>query len=157
MKTHEKIHLSVLTLLIFTIGAATGYPLGYFRAQRHHFPDLKWTKDLNEGISVVKLMEVKNGRLRGEISGEKTRVAYSAENILTVEPGEAFEIPLHEINLNTYYQARHLPKGTLFIASKNGKYYYSVFDKQAFSIAEKNRLYFSDAEKAEAAGYLKKE
>ena len=76
------------------------------------------------------------------------------EHILNLEPGDSFEIPIYQVKLEQYYSARDLPDGMQYIASKQGKYYYSVLNPKAFSITPKNRLHFTTKEEAEKMGYL---
>ena len=151
-----KINLTISIALILSVGLTAGYAIGYFRATRNHFPEIRFVNEINPGTTTIKLMEVKNGKLYGQISGQDGRVAYSPNDILTIKEGGEFEIPLNAIDLKTYYQANNLPQDVQFIASKQGKYYYSVLDKRAFNISNKNRLYFSLAEEAEEKGYRKK-
>ncbi len=101
-------------------------------------------------------MEVKNGKLYGEVTGQTARIAYSTDGITDVRPEEKFEIPINQISLKNYYQARDIPENAQFVASKSGKYYYSVFDKKAFNLKPSNRLYFSSTSEAEKMGYMKK-
>lgn len=98
-------------------------------------------------------MEVKNGVLKGRISGQRSRIAYSANDILEIEPEESFEIPLKNIRLKDFYAYEDLPEGTQFISSKNGKYYYSILDSRAFNISKANRLHFQNRHEAENAGF----
>ena len=156
MNLQEKIHNLTLIIFILLIGISIGYSIGYFRAKQNQFPQIKIIEDINNKISTIKLLEVKNGEIKGEISGAKARIAFSADNIIDLLPGESFEIPLKKIKLSYFYQARNLPKNILFIASKKGKYYYSVFNKSAFNITGKNRVYFKSDEEALKAGYIKK-
>ena len=138
------------------IGLVAGYTMGYFRATKNNFPEIKIVDEINPGITTIKLMEVRNGKLYGKISGREARLAFSSDDILELEKESEFEIPLSAINLKTYYQANSLPENAQFVASKQGKYYYSVFDKRAFSISSKNRIYFSNTTEAEKMGYIKK-
>lgn len=142
------------SILILTIGISIGYSLGYFQAVRASFLDIKEIPDTNPQIAIIKLLEVKNGQLIGEIAGQKVRLAYSTKNIEDIEPDGKFSIPLNGITLGQYYSAESLPKGTQFIASSQGKYYYSVLDPKSFSITPKNRVYFTDGAQAEKRGYL---
>lgn len=152
----QYIHLVISIILILSVGIATGITTGYYLAYSKSFPELKIVEEVNSGISTIKLLEVKNGELIGKISGRRTRIAYSPENILELEPESDFTIPLSGIHLSEYYQASDLPENTLFIASSKGKYYYSIFDKRAFNITEDNRLYFTNKEEAEQSGFLAK-
>ena len=113
-------------------------------------------EDINQGTATVKLMEMKNGKLLGEIVGQNTRIAYSSNNIINLNVGDEFEIPINQINLQSYYRAQDIPDDAQFISSSKGKYYYSIFDKRALNISQKNRIYFSNSDEAEKMGYLKK-
>lgn len=152
----QHINITITLTLILTIGLLTGYTVGYYRAAKNNFPEIEFVDEINTGIPTIKLMEVRSGKLIGEIVGQKTRIAYSPDDIVDLDIGEKFEILLNEINLQTYYKTDVIPEDAQFIASKNGKYYYSVFDKRALNLSEKNRIYFSNASEAEKMGYLKK-
>lgn len=147
-------HLIISAVLILFIGGLTGYTVGFVRASVQRFPEFQIVEDINEGVATLKFLEVKNGELFGETAGRPFRLAYSPNDILELEPETRFSIPLDQIDLKTYYQANDLPAGTKFIASRKGKYYYSVNDKRAFMISEKNRIYFQSKEAAERQGYL---
>lgn len=152
----QTLNLITSATLILFIGLTAGYSMGYFRRTRNNFPQTQFINEINEGVVTIKLMEVKNGKIYGEIEGKKGRIAYNSNNIITIQEGESFEIPINEINLKNYYQAKNLPEKAQFIASKQGKYYYSIFDKSALNIIEKNRIYFSSESEAEKMGYFKK-
>ncbi|MBN1258809.1 hypothetical protein JXA05_03565 [Candidatus Peregrinibacteria bacterium] len=141
--------------LIFLIGLFSGYGTGYFHAIRKSFPEIRPIDDVNPGIATVKLMEVKNGYLVGRISGKKTRLAYRPDGIMDMEPEQEFKIPVGQISLKDYYAAENVPQDAQFIASSNGKYYYSILSKKAWSISPANRVFFKSSREAETAGYLK--
>ena len=152
----QQINLITSITLILTIGLVTGYTVGYFRATRNHFPEIKIVDEVNPGIATVKLMQMKNGKLYGEVVGRKARLVYSADGILELDEEEKFEIPLNDIHLKYYYQTQDIPENAQFVASQKGKYYYSLFDKRALNISQKNRIYFSNTTEAEKMGYIKK-
>ncbi|MBI5412520.1 hypothetical protein HZA43_05140 [Candidatus Peregrinibacteria bacterium] len=159
MKKSEKpwLNMSIAAILLFLIGGLTGYGIGFFRAQQAVFPEIKAVPDINPGVAMIQLLEVKNGELKGRVSDKKVRIAYSPDNILDRENRETFSIPLSQITLNKFFTQNTVPEGALYVASSQGEYYYSVLDKQAFSIAPKNRLFFGSAAEAEGNGYrLKK-
>lgn len=150
----ELISTILSATLILVIGLTSGFSLGYFRSAQAAFPDFKEVEDLNPGIATIQFLKLEGGKLKGEIIGQKARLAYSTEHIFDLEPGEPFEIPINEVSLYQYYSARDLPEGTQYIASKSGKYYYSVLSPKAFGITPKNRRHFSTKEEAERMGYL---
>jgi hypothetical protein len=156
MPKKDLIHTLSAACLILAIGLTTGFSLGHYRAARAAFPQMREMTDLNPGIATIKFLKLENGLLKGEIAGADARLAYDTEHILSLEPGDVFEIPVYQVSLYQYYSARDLPEGINYIASKNGKYYYSVLNARAFSLTPKNRLYFKTAQEAEKAGYLPK-
>lgn len=139
-------HLNLITsiTIILLIGLVSGYTLGYFRGKQSIFPKIKTIGEINEGVTTIKLTEVRNGKLYGQIDGRRGRIAYSSEDIIELKEGENFEIPLNQIQLKSYYQATDLPENTRYIASKSGKYYYSIFDKKAFNLSLKKQNLFSN-------------
>ena len=153
----QTIHIILSIILILNIGFFGGYLFGYKNAQKKYFPDIQKVEDVNPGITTVHLIKVQNGILEGKIMGRKGRIVYRPEDILELDKGDDFSIPLNDIQMiDNFYVSENLPDNTLFIASKNGKYYYSILDKQAFSITPKNRLYFNSSQEAEKAGYQSK-
>ena len=144
----------VLSAIILAIGLSSGYAMGYFSASKAGFPVIQQVTDMNPGISTIKFLKLENGLLKGEVVGKRARLAHSPESIRDVHPGESFEIPIYSVNLGQYYTARDLPEGMQYIASRQGKYYYSVLDPKAFRITPKNRVYFSQKTEAEKMGYL---
>ncbi|MBU0667507.1 hypothetical protein KJ835_00135 [Patescibacteria group bacterium] len=154
MSKKELINLISSIILILSIGLVSGYSLGYYRAAQAAFPGMTEVADINPEIATIRFLKFENGMLKGEIAGQKARLAYSPEGVLDLEPGQSFEIPAAGITLYQYYSVRDLPEGTQFIASKSGKYYYSVLNPKAFGITPKNRLYFKTEEEAEKIGFL---
>lgn len=156
MTKPQTINIIIYAILILTLGLISGYALGYYRASVNSFPEIKLTEEVNPEITTIKLMEVKNGMLKGEIAGDDIRIAYSADRISDFAPGDSFEIPLNSINLKSYYKTESIPDWAMYAASKSGKYYYSVFDKRAYNLSQTNIIYFKNAADAEKMGYAKK-
>lgn len=154
MGKKELIGIISSSILILLTGVGIGYSLGYFQAVQASFPKIQEAADQNPGIATLRLLEVKNGQLTGEVVGQKARLAYSVKDILSLEPDATFSIPINGITLGQYYSATDLPEGTQFIASRQGKYYYSVLDPKSFGITPKNRVYFKEGAEAEKMGYL---
>jgi hypothetical protein len=154
MNKKDLINIIISISLILSIGLTTGYTIGYFFATIKKFPEIRTIGEINPGVATIKLLEVKNGQLIGKVSGRNARLAYSPDDILELGVDSDFEIPLYKINLKDYYVADTIPDNAQFIASSQGKYYYSILDKRAFNIKESNRLYFSNSKDAEQKGYL---
>lgn len=156
MKKSEIFHLAVSGALMLSIGGLTGYSLGYFQAKTASFPAIKTVDDINEGITTIQFLESQGGKITARVDGNPARIAYSPENIFDIEPGQEFTIPLYQVNLGSFYTVQNLPEDAIFVASSQGKYFYHVFDPQAFKITPKNRLYFTKESQALASGYLPK-
>ncbi|MBU0727152.1 hypothetical protein KKA95_00540 [Patescibacteria group bacterium] len=154
MNKKDLINLIISITLILSIGLVIGFSVGYYRTSANYFPEIQIVDEINPGIATIKLLEVKNGQLIGRISGQNARIIYSSDSILELQKESEFSIPLSQVNLQDFYVADTIPENTLYIASSQGKYYYSIFDKRAFNISEKNRLYFSSSGEAEKIGYL---
>lgn len=154
MNKKELINLTLAAILIFAIGLTSGFTLGYFNSAQAAFPKMPQVADMNPKITTIKFLKLEGGILKGEVAGQKARLAYDREHIKDINPGESFEIPVYQVSLYQYYSARDLPEETQYIASKSGKYYYSILSPKAFSITPKNRLHFKTKEEAEKMGYL---
>ncbi len=157
-KVTTLVHLIISALLILVIGSLAGYTLGFFRASREAFPEIKLVPDVNEGVATIQFTGIEKGELRGQLTGRKARVAYDKNPILILEPGDTFGIPLPQVNSlrSSGAVVSNAPAGALFVASKHGKYYYSVSDARAQQMAPKNRIYFNSKEDAEKKGYKPK-
>ncbi len=142
MKKSEILNLIISIALILSIGVLSGYSIGYYETSKKSFPNIKTIQDINEGTTTIKLMEIKNGEMIGEIAGRDGRIAYNSDSILTVKKGETFKIPLNKIHLKNYYISKSIPENIEYISSKSGKYYYSIFNKKAYNLSEKNRILF---------------
>jgi len=150
------INIIIFFILTLIIGILFGYAIGYYNSSRNNFPEIKFTNEINPKIATLKLMEIKNGELIGEITGRDIRIAYSPESILSLHSGDSFQINTKAINLSGYYKSSSIPPNTMYVASKKGKYYYSVFSKQALRIKNENKMYFTNEKDAKNAGYTKK-
>lgn len=154
MKKNEIINAVLALILVFGIGLTIGYSLGFFKSAQASFPAFKEIEDINPNIATIRFLKLENNVLKGEIVGQKTRLAYSTEHVIDLNPGDAFEIPIYEVRLGQYYSARDLPEGIQYIASSSGKYYYSILSSKAFGITPKNRLHFKTEAEAEKMGFL---
>ncbi len=154
MINKQNIGIFISILLILSIGFVSGLSVGYFKAYKNAFPKFKESIDVNPKISTIKFLKLEHGIIKGEISGRKTRIAYSPEAIFDLEENESFEIPIYKINLSQFYSARDLPEGVQYIASKHGKYYYHIMNPRSLKITPKNRVYFKKSDEAEKRGYI---
>lgn len=154
-KEHINPIITAIITLILTL--MTGYAIGYHQAKASQTPEIRWEKDINTGIPTILMMKVENGAVFGKTVSSQVRVVTSPENILTIKPEEEFKIPLNAISMSEFYESAVIPDDARFVASKNGKYYYTVFSGQAMNLKKENRVYFSDDKGAQRAGFTKKE
>lgn len=98
---------------------------------------------------VVELDAVQAGVLTGRLSGDVRVVSGSAG--ASVAPDGTFRLSLPVSSRQ--HVVIDLPTGAQFFASRKGKVYYDVRGKGGSSIKPENRVYFTSAAQAEAAGY----
>jgi hypothetical protein len=153
MKKIDIINITFALVLTITIGFTVGYAIGTYNAKVSSFPDILRIADINPGVATLQMLEVRNGEMIGKVTGRGARLAYSEDEVLELQKGAYFKIPIEKVSLASYYQAETIPDEASFIASSQGKYYYHVLDKKALSITPENRLYFRTSWEAEAAGY----
>ncbi len=153
MTKKDYISLSICSLLILMIGLSIGHSLGYVYAQEQSFPYIRTVDDVNLGTATLKLLEYKDGHITGFVEGQTIRIAYNTEDIADFPPGSEFKIPINEINLASYYSPENVADDVHFIASKQGKYYYSILNSRAHQITPKNRHYFKNETDAINAGF----
>ena len=125
MNKSNYLNIIISVFLILLIGLGIGYTVGYYHSTKNHFPEIKFVGEVNPGIATIKLMEVKSGKLIGEIAGRSARLVYGADNIIELKKDDKFAVPISQIDLKSYYQAEYIPPNTQYIASKKGKYYKS--------------------------------
>ena len=149
------VNAALSAVLILSAGLVIGCAAGYFFAIQKSFPEILPVGETNPGIATVKFMEFKNGNLTGVVAGQGARLVWTPEKVVDVNPGDEFKIPVSQINLKEYYAAEDAPPWARFVASSQGKYYYPVFGKRAWSISPSNRVFFPSEKEAKDAGYLK--
>ena len=109
------------------------------------------TEDREETIPTVHLKGMENGRMTGTVQGT-VRVLIGEEAVNLGADG-SFSVPAGSFFIN--YVSVVIPDGMKFVASKNGKKYYSVTSGNGERISPENRVYFRTEGEAEAAGFSK--
>ena len=89
------------------------------------------------------------GRLSGGESFQNRDIKLDNENALLVKE----EIGKSELVENSIDKVDGLLKEKMYVASKNGKLYYSLGCSGASRIATKNEVWFASKEDAEKSGY----
>jgi hypothetical protein len=148
----DLLNLILSALLILSIGLLSGYALGFHRAKVNSFPAIRMVDDVNPKVATIEVLGVKNGELKGKLSGREARILISDQKALELQPGSEFGVPLSDA-CRTVSQKPSIPEGMNYVASRQGKYFYSVLNEKSWSMAEKNRLFFKTAEEAKKAGF----
>ncbi len=141
------------SLLILAIGLLSGYSLGFYRGSQSRFPEIRTVADINPGIATLNINGINQGKLTGTVAGQPLRLI-SGKDVTEAKAGESIEIAVGLASLQAP-QNPTIPINALFMASKRGKLYYSIFDSRGLEIAPQNRVYFETADEAEKAGYKK--
>jgi len=134
----------------------SGFGFGVFYERINSFPNFIPSPDINSKTATLELHEVKNNQIFGKLIGREARIILSPDRIISIQPNEGFVIPLSEITFKEWESMYMFPENALFIASKQGKYYYSIFDQKAYNLSANNRVFFKSKKEAEKMGYQKK-
>ena len=105
--------------------------------------------DTRPQVSVVRLEGLRDGALRGTLSGEVR--LFTGDAIVLPDGSGSFRITDRKFLTNVITILA--PSGMRFVASKRGKTYYPLGSKGGESIVPANRIYFPDSESAQKAGY----
>jgi hypothetical protein len=141
-------------LLVLAIGIFSGYSLGYYRGAQSRFPEIRTVADINPGVATLKLDGIKDGKLKGSVTGREIRIVVAPQDIRTFAVGAGVEIPIGSA-ISSPTAASAIPADAQFVASRRGKLYYSIFDPRALGLSPENLIYFRSAEEAEKGGYRK--
>ena len=141
---------SIIGALILAI--LLGYLLG--RIARVDFavadlPTLSVHEEVREGVPIVKIMNIRDGKLHGSLTGN-VRFFLGEEQVLEDGSG-SFAVDPGSLLINNV--SVHIPEGMHFVASKRGKHYYPVLSRQGEQIVPVNRVYFHTSDEAESAGF----
>jgi len=143
---HPILGVLVLTLLVgFTLGQVV-------MSKKLQKTQIQITEDNRAKVPVVSINGIYDGELSGKISGE-TRVFLGDSQIVPNADG-VFNIRADDLFIN--YVKIRIPEGMNYVASKKGKYYYSVTSVAGERIIPKNRVYFESEKGAQNAGFQDK-
>jgi len=106
--------------------------------------------DFSEKVPLFHFQKIENGILYGDFSGVSSRILVGEEDVFPISPGK-FNFSVVEILPNL--KKIPAPQGKSFVASKRGKYFYPLDSPRAALITVKNRIFFENEEKANAAGF----
>ncbi len=141
--------LQAIALLLAVI---CNFALGSLSAKKFtgDIPPLSIVPDTRSLMPTVRIDGVRNGKLEGAIHGD-ARFVLSETPVLANDDGE-FSVNASSVLVN--HVSVIVPDGMYFVASKKGKYFYSVTSTKGSSLSPGNRVYFKNEDEARAAGYL---
>jgi len=113
---------------------------------------LSVTDDARTKESTVTLVGIRDGKLTGNMFGTVRLIVDKK----AIEPNAdgAFEIDARVFMINEV--SVHVPKGTKFVASKRGTYFYPVDSARGQQLKPANRIYFATAKEALLSGFQAK-
>lgn len=145
MKTTILTVIAIILALIF--GILLGRILGI--ASRP-IPPTVLREDRRPTTPVVRISGIEDGFVDGSVRGD-VRVFLDGKMVVTDGSG-SFRVPAGDFLRNV--TTVRVPAGMRFVASRRGKKYYPITSANGARLAPGNRLYFSDRESAERAGFL---
>ncbi len=141
--------LQVIALLLTV---TCNFALGSLSAKKFtgDIPPLSIVPDTRPLMPTVRIDGVRNGKLEGVILGD-ARFILSEKPVLPNNDGE-FSVNASSVLVNRVSVS--VPEGMHFVASKKGKYFYTVTSAKGSSLSPGNRVYFKNETDAQAAGYI---
>lgn len=137
---------------MFSVGGVWGILFERWRFVKNREPIT--FGNFSDEISLIRFSTIENGVLRGTLQGEEARfIVGDTEEVYSVFPGEFFFSVENILPLLTHIPA---PEGSLFVASKSGKYFYPLDDPSAALISVKNRIFFPSEKEALSAGFVRR-
>lgn len=140
-------------LLVLAIGLFGGYSIGFYRARHSAFPEFKDVGEVNPGVATLAFKGTKNGELTGKVTGREARMIIG-EKVFSLGEGQEFGLPKNELCAMAAV-GPEFPLDAQFVASRRGKYYYSVLDERSWGLSPENRTFFKTEEEALRAGFEK--
>lgn len=121
-------------------------------------PAVQAIDEINPTIPLVEITSIENAQLSGRVNQDHVRIT-SGEQVAVAQDDLSFTLDIQHLG---YLGPKRpviehvVPEWAQFVASKKGKYYYEIDEKQAKRLSVPNRLYFESEEEAEGAGYNKR-
>lgn len=119
-------------------------------------PPVQSVSEVNPGIPLVTIHAIEDGVVYGAVNRSEIRII-SEEQVATVESDMKFSLNIEHLGYlgkKAPVIEHHIAEWAQFVASRNGKYFYALDEKQAKRLSVPNRVYFPSVEEATAAGYL---
>lgn len=142
----ETLRWIITVILALGVGVIAGLVWSF--SIRHAEP-VTLVADTDVGSATVTLEGFRDGALRGRSVGIVR--LFAGRDPISIASDGSFAVDHPGFHIDTV--TVQVPRGMQFVASKNGKKYYSVTSAGGERITPRNRVYFPDARSAELAGY----
>lgn len=132
-------------------GGIMGVSYQNWQIVRHRTP--VQVGDFSQKISFLHFEKIENGILYGSLQGEEARIQIGEQQMESLFPGNfSFSV----VDILPLLKKIPAPEGAHFVASKNGKYMYSLDSPEAAMITVQNRIFFSTLEEGYEKGFQQK-
>lgn len=118
--------------------------------------DIQQVPELSKVLPVIHITDIKDAQVIGTANTSQLRILSQDEVVVPDEQGDFILDITHLgfIGAKKPVIKHTVPEWAQYVASKNGKYYYSLDEKQAKRLSVPNRMYFRTEEEAGEEGYL---
>lgn len=150
--TNSRRTLRIVQAAVLILAITLNFSVGALAAKRYtgDVPPLALVDDIRDPAPTVRIDGVRNGKLEGEILGD-ARFIVGGE--MVVPTAGQFAVNASSVLINRI--TVHVPEGMRFVASKKGKYYYTVTSAKGENLSPTNRVYFATEEDAANAGFTR--
>lgn len=118
-------------------------------------PPVQQINEINHRLPVLEIIDIKEAQVIGTSSTQDVRIVSGERVVLPDEEGNfTLDIThLGYIGPKRPVIEHKVPEWAQYVASKSGKYFYTLDEKQAKRLSVPNRIYFKSVEEALEAGY----
>lgn len=122
-------------------------------------PPVQPVAEINQKIPMVEITGIQNGKVFGTVNKPEMRVK-SGNSVAVPDAENQFQLDIQHLGFvgdRRPVVVHHIPEWALFVASKNGKYFYEFDEGSAKNLSVENRVYFATEADALKAGYAKRQ
>ncbi len=115
-------------------------------------------EEINKQVPIFEILQIKDAQVIGSVSFLDSRII-SGEEVSVPDDEGKFTLGISHLGYigpKREIIKHEVPDWAQFAASKNGKYFYAIDEKQAKRLSVPNRIYFKSQEEARGAGYFER-
>ena len=148
--------------LFFVVSAALLIFLGRLSVQYQldaRLAPIQTIPEVNPLVPLIEIEQIKDARIIGKVNKPEIRIT-SGDQVAIPDEFHHFELDIQHLGYIGPQRPlilHEIPQWAAFVASKKGKYYYSLDEKSAKNLSVPSRVYFATQGDAEKAGYLMRE